>query len=162
MELNITEKELRLKVSNFFKEEKNMLDYIDRFNNLVEFIYNWSEQNEGANIGDIESLIRKKMIEISTQSRKINLERRDDLNNQTYNNQTFDEKVKYWSGRFHQQMRWQGESGLDEYAIFSPEWYESTSKFEPDFDKIMDEVFEKYLGTVWSKYEFLKRIGKIK
>ena len=32
---------------------------------------------------------------------------------------SFEEKVKYWSGTLHSQMRWNGESGFDEMAVFS-------------------------------------------
>ena len=77
-----------------------------------------------------------------------------------YPNYSFQEKVSYWSGELHQQMRWQAESGLDPYSIYSTKMYQSTKEFEPDFDKIMDEVFSKYWGTGadWSKEEYLKRI----
>lgn len=84
------------------------------------------------------------------------------LRDEIYPNYTFQEKVSFWSGQLHRQMRWQVESGLDPYIIYSPEWYQSTKEFEPDFDKIMDEVFDKKWGTGadWSKEEYLKRIGK--
>ena len=77
-----------------------------------------------------------------------------------YANFSLDEKIKYFSGTLHQQMRWQVESGLDPYAIYNREWYESTKVLEPELDKIMDEVFAKYWGTGadWSKEGYLKRI----
>ncbi len=77
-----------------------------------------------------------------------------------YPNYGFDEKVKFWSGELHQSMRWLVEDGEDPYVIFTPEWYKSTKDFEPELDKIMEEVFSKYWGTGadWSKEEYFKRI----
>ncbi len=85
------------------------------------------------------------------------------LRYEIYPNYTFQEKVSFWSGELHQSMRWSVEDGEDAYSIYTPEWYKSTKEFEPDFDKIMDEVFEKKWGTGadWSKEEYLKRIGKL-
>ena len=87
---------------------------------------------------------------------ELQLKTRDEI----YPNYTFNEKVSFWSGRLHQQMRWSEEDGEDPYSIYTPEWYKSTKDFEPDFDKIMDEVFSKYWGTGadWSREEYLKRI----
>lgn len=73
---------------------------------------------------------------------------------------TLEDKVEYWSGTLHRQMRWQVESGLDAYAIFSPMWYVEVKEKEPDIDRIIDKAFEKSLSWEWSKDEFLKRIGK--
>lgn len=88
--------------------------------------------------------------------------RNESFEKSIYPNYSFQEKVKYWSGRLHQQMRWQAESGLDPYSIYTVEWYNSTKQFEFRFDEIMDEVFSKYWGTGadWDKDEYLKRIGK--
>ncbi|WP_271785348.1 hypothetical protein [Aquimarina algiphila] len=78
-----------------------------------------------------------------------------------YPSYSLDEKVKFWAGELHQSMRWSEEDGEDPYAVYTADWYKSTKEFEPDFDKIMDEVFSKYWGTGadWSKEEYLKRIS---
>ncbi|MGB3947578.1 MAG: hypothetical protein WBM13_06320 [Bacteroidia bacterium] len=76
----------------------------------------------------------------------------------TYSGFSFDEKVKHWSGTLFRQMRWQVESGLDPYAIYSLEWYNNVKKEERHFDEIMDVVFTKYWEDLWSKEEYLKRI----
>ncbi len=75
---------------------------------------------------------------------------------------SFDEKVKFWSGALHQQMRWQVESGLDPYSIYDLNWYKLVKEREPNIDSIIDTVFEKYwssTGAEWSKEEYLKRLS---
>jgi len=78
-----------------------------------------------------------------------------------YGSLNYEERVKYWSGTLHREMRWQAESGLDPYAIYDLEWYENIKKIEPDIDSIMDKIFTSYWNTTgghWSKEEYLKRI----
>ena len=72
---------------------------------------------------------------------------------------SIEKKIGYWSGTINQQMRWQAESGLNEYAIFSPRWYKWAKEQEPEFDKIIDEVFKRFLAWEWDKNEYLKRIN---
>jgi hypothetical protein len=74
-----------------------------------------------------------------------------------YNKMTFEEKVKYWSGRLHSQMRWNGESGVDEMAVFSKADYEIWKKYEPEIDELLPHII-KYL-TVKEEliYEALKK-----
>lgn len=72
-----------------------------------------------------------------------------------------EEKIKFWSGSLHRDMRWQAESGLDPYAIYNVDWYNEVKKIEPDIDFIMDEIFNRYwssTGGQWDKEEYLKRI----
>jgi hypothetical protein len=74
---------------------------------------------------------------------------------------SFDEKVEFWSGQLHRKMRWQVESGLDPYAIYSIDWYNEVKKAEPNIDLIMNEAFKRYWGSTggeWSKEEYLKKI----
>jgi len=75
-----------------------------------------------------------------------------------YPKYSFDEKVSYWSQTLNQQMRWQAESGLDEYTIFSRDWYISVKGIEPNIDRIIAMSFEKFLSWEWSQNEYLKRI----
>jgi hypothetical protein len=59
-------------------------------------------------------------------------------------------------------MRWNGENGLDEWAIFTPEWYANAKTMEPDLDRIMDAVFELHWRGCWrvdEKSEFCRRVG---
>ncbi|HEX8250629.1 MAG TPA: hypothetical protein VF599_20820 [Pyrinomonadaceae bacterium] len=76
----------------------------------------------------------------------------------------FAERAAYWSSSMFRHMRWQSESGLDQYAGFSPEWYEFAKSREPDFDKILDFIFERDKGEFdyqdCSPAEILRRIGK--
>lgn len=43
---------------------------------------------------------------------------------QKYLEKDYDERVKYWAGNLGRQMRWNVESGFDEYAVFSKPWLE--------------------------------------
>jgi molecular chaperone GrpE (heat shock protein) len=86
-----------------------------------------------------------------------------DVGDPNYTNYSYDEKVGFWCENLNKQMRLQVEKGLDEYIIFNPLWHEAMNRIEPDFDKIMDKVFERFLSFKWewSKEEYLKRIGKL-
>jgi hypothetical protein len=79
----------------------------------------------------------------------------------TYPGLSFDEKVGFWTGETHRQMRWQAESGLDPYAIFTPSSYEWMKEKEPSIDEIMDKAFADFLAWEWNKEEYLKRIGRV-
>lgn len=68
------------------------------------------------------------------------------------------EKAKYWSGALHTQMRWQVESGLDPYAIFSLNMRFDVLNTEPEFDFIMKIVFETYWKDIWDYEEYKKRV----
>jgi len=77
-----------------------------------------------------------------------------------YPSLSFDDKVAFWSGSLHRQMRWQAESGLDPYAIYNAQWYNDVKKIELNIDSIMNHVFDRYwssTGSEWSKEEYLKR-----
>lgn len=79
---------------------------------------------------------------------------------QTYSNYSVDERIRYWAGTLRQQMRFQAESGLDEYAMFNKGWYEWVKGKEPDFDTVIETAFKNYLSPDWSYEEFLKRIAQ--
>ena len=81
-----------------------------------------------------------------------------------YAAKSFAERAAYWASSMFRHVRWQSESGLDEYAGFSPEWYEFAKSREPDFDKILAFIFEHYKGEFvyqdCSIAEIRRRIGK--
>ncbi|MCI4669208.1 MAG: hypothetical protein MRZ79_13820 [Bacteroidia bacterium] len=70
-----------------------------------------------------------------------------------------EERVRYWSGQLHQQMRWNGESGLDEYAIFTKNWLEEVRKFEPNIESILEQVFSKFFKGYWDIEEIRSRLN---
>jgi hypothetical protein len=105
----------------------------------------------------ISRFIIKKMEEIRAKKKYVAIGRM--LESEDYLNKSFEEKAKYWSGRLHGQMRNQVEWCLDEYSIFTPEWYAAVKRHEPDFDSIMDYVFENFWANYWDKKEYLKRIS---
>lgn len=74
-----------------------------------------------------------------------------------YPRKNFDEKIKYWSANFHQQMRWNGESGLDEMAVFSKDSFESWKMKEPEIDKMFPLIIEKIGLNKEKVYEALRK-----
>jgi hypothetical protein len=79
--------------------------------------------------------------------------------NSTYQRFSRDERVAHWSQVLGRGMRGQVESGLDAYATYSPEWRRKVLAVEPDIDAIMDIVFARYWKDLWSRDEYLRRIG---
>jgi hypothetical protein len=59
----------------------------------------------------------------------------------------------------NQQMRWQAESGLDEYAGYSPEWRANRLRFEPNLDRLIHDAFKRYLSWEWDYDEYCRRVG---
>jgi hypothetical protein len=60
-----------------------------------------------------------------------------------YPKKTLDQKINYWSGSLHQQMRWNGESGFDEMAVFSKADYDLWKQHEPYIDSLLPAILEK-------------------
>jgi len=57
-----------------------------------------------------------------------------------------DEKVKYWAGGMFRSMRDQEESGLKVYAIYSKEWLKDTLIKEPDFLRMLPNIYNTWGG----------------
>ena len=83
-----------------------------------------------------------------------------DLDDKNYSQYSIEEKIGFWCEDLNRQMRRQIESGLDPYSIFKRDWYLAMKRLEPEFDNIMDKVFDKffYYNWNWKKEEYLKRI----
>ena len=83
-----------------------------------------------------------------------------------YAAKTFEDRAAYWASTIFRQRRRQSESGLDEYAACTPEWHEFAASREPDFDKMLDFIFERdrreFEYQDLSENEFRRRIGKEK
>lgn len=109
---------------------------------------------------EILKLPKKEFLNYMRDSRK-NAFENFEITNPSYRELSQKEKVNYWVEKLNQSMRLQVEKGFDEYLIFSPEWYTAMKKNEPEFDAIMDEVFNRFmtLNWSWSKKEYLKRIS---
>lgn len=79
-----------------------------------------------------------------------------------YAAKNFDERAAYWAAMMLRHMRRQGESGLDEYAGFTPEWYEFAKQRDPEFDEILSYIFERDKGEFeyqdYSTNEIRRRI----
>ena len=72
-----------------------------------------------------------------------------------YPNKSREEKIKYWSGSLHQQMRWNGESGQDEMAIFSKEDYMHWKLKEPEIEKLLPEILKMLNISIDKVYPLL-------
>lgn len=60
-----------------------------------------------------------------------------------YPEKTYEQRINYWSSSLHQQMRWNGESGVDPMAVFSKNDYKSWKIKEPMIDEILVSVIKK-------------------
>ena len=109
---------------------------------------------------EILNLPKEKFIEYMQKLEEERFNNMHDLGIPGYENYSFDEKVIYWCEELNKRMRNQVESGLDEYAIFSPIWHRTMKRLEPDFDLIIIHVFKKFsfYSWEWKKVEYLKRI----
>ena len=75
----------------------------------------------------------------------------------------FEQRAAYWASMMLRHRRWQSESGLDEYAGFTREWYDFAKSRDPEFDAILAFIFERYKGEFeyqdYSPEEILRRIS---
>lgn len=78
---------------------------------------------------------------------------------QQYPSFTKEEKIRYWSGSLHRQMRWQAESGLDPYDIYSLETLADIKKVENDFVEFLEIIFAAWWKGEWNELEIKKRLG---
>lgn len=78
-----------------------------------------------------------------------------------YPKKSFNQKVEFWNGILHRQMRWQGESGYDEYLIFNKDWYVKTIHQDPEFERVFDNLLENSFKQYgWNVDEIRKRINE--
>jgi hypothetical protein len=78
-----------------------------------------------------------------------------------YSQMSFAEKQAYWLHNIMLQMRIQGESGLDEYAFFTPENYAEWQNQEPNFEQILDFVIENLPDDTENvRAKINKRLGR--
>ncbi len=64
-----------------------------------------------------------------------------------------EEKIDFWAGNIHRQMRWNAESGFDEMDIFSKADYENWKLKDPDIDQIIYSVIKKLNLNAVKVYE---------
>ena len=53
------------------------------------------------------------------------------------------DRINYWASHIRQQFRWNEESGIDGYLIFSKEDYEMWQQVEPEIDELLPHIAEK-------------------
>lgn len=80
------------------------------------------------------------------------------MNKEEYKTLSQEDKLKYWSGTLHQEMRWNVESGIDAYAIFSKEWLQKIKIFEPNIEELLKEVIEKYWKNYWNEQKIWRAL----
>jgi hypothetical protein len=74
-----------------------------------------------------------------------------------YSKKDFNQKIDYWKNTLEKGFEDQKRMGLDEYSIFNKNWYQSVLEQEPDFDNIIQQLFEQY----WKDLEYTKYLGAI-
>ncbi|HEY9007691.1 MAG TPA: hypothetical protein VIM75_16240 [Ohtaekwangia sp.] len=111
---------------------------------------------------EILSLSKEDFIKYMEESKKAYYRKLSDVVDSDYDKFTLEEKIKFWYESLNRHMRLQDEKGLNPYLIFSSDWYNAIKRIEPNFDMIIDKVFEEFklLQFGWSKDEFLKSINK--
>ena len=57
-----------------------------------------------------------------------------------------EEKIKIWAGGMYRAMREQGESGLNEYVIYSENWLRETLEQEPNFISMLPAIYNIWGG----------------
>lgn len=57
-----------------------------------------------------------------------------------YPNLSREDKIAYWASGWRQQFRWNEESGVDGYAIFSLEDYLFWKTIEPDLESLLPDI----------------------
>lgn len=57
-----------------------------------------------------------------------------------------EEKVKYWAGDMYRSMRWQRESGLNPYSIYSEDRLREILKLEPNFMELLPKIYNIWGG----------------
>lgn len=75
-----------------------------------------------------------------------------------YLSKSYEDRLKYWSGQLHQQMRWNAESGYDAYAIFSKDWLSEVKKYEPRIEEMLESIMDSYWANYWDTNEIRRRL----
>ena len=60
---------------------------------------------------------------------------------------SLDGKAKFWAGQMHRSMRWQSESGLNPYSIYSESGLIEILKFDPNFMQLLPRIYNIWSGT---------------
>jgi hypothetical protein len=61
-----------------------------------------------------------------------------------------DDRVAHWVGWIHRGMRWTGESGTDELAVFEPALLDRLRADDSDIDALMPTILT-YLARMWGE-----------
>lgn len=65
-------------------------------------------------------------------------------------------KIDYWSKGFYDEMRWNGDTGFDEMAIFYKDNYEMWKKREPKIDELLPAIFKRLKLNEQTIYKLLR------
>lgn len=71
------------------------------------------------------------------------VERQKNFMETEYKTLSEEDRVDYWSGMIRQQFRWNEESGVDGYAMFSKKSYLLWKEEEPEIDKLLPLIAKK-------------------
>jgi len=114
------------------------------------------EQLQNFTLEELKSFTKEQLAVLSIESLKSDLRMRKDMQEENERIEKFwleeyptlsrDEKVKYWAGDMFRSMRDQEESGLKVYAIYSKEWLKDTLIKEPDFLRMLPNIYNTWGG----------------
>ncbi len=108
----------------------------------------------------ILNLSKEEFIKYMKEIEEDNYSKMNKLEFPNYENLDLEGKADIWCSELNTYMRNQASSGLDEYLLFTPNWYKTMKRLDPEFDLVMELVFEKFkrYQWEWNKDEYLKRI----
>lgn len=66
--------------------------------------------------------------------------------------------MQYWTATLRRQMRWQGETGLDEVSIYTPDWYRKTLALDSDFADVFESVSQNFAKRGWDVDAIRQRV----
>ena len=98
-------------------------------------------------------LTDKEIIAKLMKSRQKAIEEASNFFEEEYPTFSQEDKAAFWASEFRQQMRWNGESGVNEMYVFGKEEYRFCKEKDPNFD-ILLPMIAKHLKF---SLEYLKK-----
>lgn len=77
-----------------------------------------------------------------------------------YSRWSFEQRAAHWYENIWRRRRWQEEFGLDEFAMFTPANYAEWRTREPEIDRILDAVIDRFEDAKGIRPEINRRLGR--
>lgn len=68
-------------------------------------------------------------------------------------------KIKHWTASIHRSMRTNAVYNEDEYATYTPQWFEQVLQIEPNFEKLLPKILVQ-VGDIADPITFYQKIGQ--